>query len=55
MRATRLIPALSLVLTLAFAGCQSGSLTGPVDDALQSASGPLAPTGGECDPNLLPC
>jgi len=55
MRATRLLAALPLVLTLAFAGCQSDGPTGLASDEIPAASGPLSVAEGECDPNLLPC
>ena len=55
MRVTRLILVLPLVLTLAIAACQAGSLTGPAGERVESASGPLSPAGGPCDPNLIPC
>lgn len=55
MRATRLLLALPLVLTLAIAGCQSDGLTGPDGDELHARSGPLAPASDPCDPNLIPC
>jgi len=55
MRATQLLLALPLVISLVLAGCQSDSLTGPAGDQVQSATGPLSPADDTCDPNLIPC
>lgn len=53
MRATRLLLALPIALTLLVSSCQSDTVVGPADT--RTDSGHLATSGDTCDPNGLPC